>query len=103
MLAPPRCRPLGLQAPVPAGAKEAAQAAAAALKELSPGAAVGIAAAGSTGHETQPPGRFSEGSLVRALEEAGIGRPSTYASIIKLLQVGWTFSYRFTSGKGCPE
>jgi len=34
------------------------------------------------GHTTQPPGRFSEASLTRALEEDGIGRPSTYASII---------------------
>lgn len=33
-------------------------------------------------HTTQPPNRFSEASLTRALEEMGIGRPSTYASII---------------------
>lgn len=33
-------------------------------------------------HTTQPPGRFSEASLTKALEERGIGRPSTYASII---------------------
>ncbi len=33
-------------------------------------------------HTTQPPTRFSEASLTRALEEMGIGRPSTYASII---------------------
>jgi DNA topoisomerase-1 len=33
-------------------------------------------------HATQPPGRFSEASLTKALEEKGIGRPSTYASII---------------------
>jgi len=33
-------------------------------------------------HSTQPPGRFSEASLTKALEERGIGRPSTYASII---------------------
>ena len=35
---------------------------------------------------TQPPPRFNEGSLVKALEENGIGRPSTYASIISVLQ-----------------
>lgn len=35
---------------------------------------------------TQPPPRFNEGSLVKALEENGIGRPSTYASIINVLQ-----------------
>lgn len=33
-------------------------------------------------HTTQPPGRFSEAALTRSLEEMGIGRPSTYASII---------------------
>ena len=36
-------------------------------------------------HFTEPPPRFSEASLVKALEEYGIGRPSTYASIIQVL------------------
>jgi len=37
-------------------------------------------------HFTQPPPRFSEASLVKRLEELGIGRPSTYASIMQVLQ-----------------
>jgi DNA topoisomerase I len=37
-------------------------------------------------HTTQPPGRYSEAALTKALEEKGIGRPSTYASIIDTIQ-----------------
>ncbi|KAM6561574.1 hypothetical protein CsatA_030813 [Cannabis sativa] len=37
-------------------------------------------------HHTQPPLRYSEGSLVKKMEELGIGRPSTYASTLKVLQ-----------------
>jgi DNA topoisomerase-1 len=38
------------------------------------------------GHTTQPPARFTEASLVKALEELGVGRPSTYASILATIQ-----------------
>ena len=37
-------------------------------------------------HTTQPPARYTEATLVRALEEKGIGRPSTYASIMQTIQ-----------------
>jgi DNA topoisomerase-1 len=38
------------------------------------------------GHKTQPPSRFTEATLVKALEDLGIGRPSTYASIMNTIQ-----------------
>lgn len=40
----------------------------------------------SEGKQTEPPGRYSEAGLIKELEKRGIGRPSTYASIIKTIQ-----------------
>ncbi|GAA2722032.1 type I DNA topoisomerase [Cellulomonas aerilata] len=40
----------------------------------------------SDGHRTSPPPRFTEASLIKALEERGIGRPSTYAATISVIQ-----------------
>jgi len=39
----------------------------------------------ATEHFTQPPSRYSEASLIKALEETGVGRPSTYASIVSII------------------
>ena len=56
------------------------------LPELERGDALGLVDIKSDQHFTQPPPRFSEASLVKALEENGIGRPSTYAPILSTLQ-----------------
>ena len=40
----------------------------------------------SAGRETKPPNRFSEATLIRELEDLGIGRPSTFASTVKTIQ-----------------
>jgi DNA topoisomerase-1 len=56
------------------------------LPELTEGEKVKLLKVRPEQHFTEPPPRFSEASLVKALEEFGIGRPSTYASIISTLQ-----------------
>lgn len=56
------------------------------LPELETGDQVDLIATYPEQHFTQPPARYSEASLVKALEENGIGRPSTYAPIITTLQ-----------------
>ena len=56
------------------------------LPELAPGQAVRIERVSATRHVTAPPPRYTEGGLVRRLEELGIGRPSTYGAIVGVLQ-----------------
>jgi DNA topoisomerase-1 len=56
------------------------------LPAMSEGEALSKQAIESTQHFTEPPPRFSEAALVKRMEELGIGRPSTYASILQVLQ-----------------
>ncbi|MGV0655895.1 type I DNA topoisomerase [Mycolicibacterium thermoresistibile] len=56
------------------------------LPNLTEGQRVDAVELTADGHQTNPPPRYTEASLVKALEELGIGRPSTYASIIKTIQ-----------------
>jgi DNA topoisomerase-1 len=56
------------------------------LPPMQAGDRIKLAGVVPTQHFTEPPPRFSEASLVKALEEYGIGRPSTYASIISTLR-----------------
>jgi DNA topoisomerase I len=52
------------------------------LPRLAVGDAISCSDLEAIGHETQPPARFTEASLVKTLESEGIGRPSTYATVI---------------------
>ena len=56
------------------------------LPAMSEGEALAKQAINSTQHFTEPPPRYSEASLVKRMEELGIGRPSTYAAILQVLQ-----------------
>ena len=56
------------------------------LPELRQGQRVAANRLTADGHTTNPPARYTEASLIKALEELGISRPSTYSSIIKTIQ-----------------
>ncbi len=70
-------------APPPAGADEEPERI---LPDLEAGDAATAVSLVPAEHSTNPPARFTEASLVRRLEELGVGRPSTYASIIETIQ-----------------
>jgi DNA topoisomerase I len=55
------------------------------MPPLAEGDAVRCETLAAAGHNTQPPARYTEASLVKELEERGIGRPSTYASVIQTI------------------
>jgi len=62
------------------------------LPNLTQGDSVTSASVTASGHETRPPARFTEATLVKELEEREIGRPSTYASIIgTIINRGYVF------------
>lgn len=62
------------------------------LPPLTTGDRVDLIALDTAGHDTQPPRRYNEASLVQRLEELGVGRPSTYASIMSRIQdAGYVF------------
>ena len=56
------------------------------LPNLTEGQRVDAKELTADGHVTTPPARYTEASLIKALEDLGIGRPSTYSSIIKTIQ-----------------
>ena len=55
------------------------------LPPMAEGDPAGLSAVEPGGHATQPPARYTEASLVKAMEEIGVGRPSTYASIVSTI------------------
>jgi DNA topoisomerase-1 len=56
------------------------------LPELAPDDSIAVERLEPVGHETRPPARYTEASLVQKMEELGVGRPSTYASIMSTIQ-----------------
>jgi DNA topoisomerase-1 len=62
------------------------------LPDVAEGDAVTAASVSAAGHETKPPARYTEATLIRELEEREIGRPSTYAAIIgTILNRGYVY------------
>ena len=55
------------------------------LPDVAEGDPASLTRATPDGHETQPPGRYTEATLVKTMEELGIGRPSTYAATIQTI------------------
>jgi DNA topoisomerase I len=70
----------------PLAGEEAAELASGALPPLAEGDVLRLRQLLPEQHFTQPPPRFTEASLVKELEEQGIGRPSTYAAILSVIQ-----------------
>jgi DNA topoisomerase-1 len=56
------------------------------LPALAEGSVGAVQSVEAESHETKPPARFTDATLVRRLEELGIGRPSTYASVVKVIR-----------------
>ncbi|MHB8186682.1 MAG: type I DNA topoisomerase [Dermatophilaceae bacterium] len=56
------------------------------LPKLSVGVPLDVLRAAADGHETSPPARYTEATLVKSMEEKGIGRPSTYATTVGTIQ-----------------
>ncbi|WP_168583231.1 type I DNA topoisomerase [Gephyromycinifex aptenodytis] len=56
------------------------------LPQLTRGNDLNVTSAQADGHETAPPARYTEATLIKAMEELGIGRPSTYAATVATIQ-----------------
>ena len=67
------------------GSKGSGTASGSNLPPMSKGDTLGITAADANGHSTKPPARYTEATLVKRLEELGVGRPSTYATIMRTI------------------
>lgn len=63
------------------------------LPAMEAGDALAFRALEALGHDTQPPARYTEGSLIKELERRGIGRPSTWATIVEVV-LSRTYAYK---------